>query len=38
MGKKYRVGCKGLDETGKGKIVFTLYEKNRQQYGLSLLS
>jgi len=22
MGKKYRVGCKGLDETGKGKIVF----------------
>ena len=22
MGKKYRVGCKGLDEFGKGKIVF----------------
>lgn len=22
MGKKYRVGCKGLDEYGKGKIVF----------------
>jgi len=22
MGKKYRVGCKGLDELGKGKIVF----------------
>ncbi len=22
MGKKYRVGCKGLDESGKGKIVF----------------
>lgn len=22
MGKKYRIGCKGLDEYGKGKIVF----------------
>lgn len=22
MGKKYRVGCKGLDEFGKGKIIF----------------
>ena len=22
MGKKYRVGCKGLDEYGKGKVVF----------------
>lgn len=22
MGKKYRVGCKGLDEFGKGKVVF----------------
>ncbi len=26
MGKKYRVGCKGLDDLGKGKIVFN----NRQ--------
>lgn len=26
MGKKYRVGCKGLDEFGKGKILFN----NRQ--------
>ncbi|MBP3611029.1 MAG: 23S rRNA (uracil(1939)-C(5))-methyltransferase RlmD [Lachnospiraceae bacterium] len=22
MGKKYRVGCKGLDESGKGKVIF----------------
>ena len=22
MGKKYRVGCKGLDEYARGKVVF----------------